>query len=319
MSSKAREQAEKHISKKYPKLQADSKADAIDFIEKMYSHDCFNNPDYKWTIDQFELGHRLGRGKFGRVYIGREKKTGYVVAVKTLSKRELVLGAVERQVLREIEIQSNLRHPNILQLLTWFHDDFRIYLLLEYAGKGELYTHLKAATGGRFNEPTAAKYVYQVADALHYCHQHQVIHRDIKPENLLLTLDGDVKLADFGWSVHAPSLRRKTMCGTLDYLPPEMVHQKEYGIYVDHWCLGILCYEFLCGHPPFESDNNDKTYAKISRLDIIYPSYMSGGASNLIKSLLCLKSNERISLPDVMKHPWVVHHKSKVLATPNAS
>lgn len=71
---------------------------------------------------------------------------------------------------------------------------------------------------------SSAKYTYHVADALYYCHQNNVIHRDIKPENLLLTNNDDVKLADFGWSVHAPSMRRRTMCGTLDYLPPEMVN-----------------------------------------------------------------------------------------------
>lgn len=86
----------------------------------------------------------------------------------------------------------------------------------------------------------AAKYTYQVADAIHYCHQNNVIHRDIKPENLLLTVNGDVKLADFGWSVHAPSSRRKTLCGTLDYLPPEIVSGKEYGHHVDQWCIGKL-------------------------------------------------------------------------------
>lgn len=91
----------------------------------------------------------------------------------------------------------------------------------------------------KLNYFRAAKYVYQVADALHYCHQHAVIHRDIKPENLLLTVNDDVKLADFGWSVHAPSLKRKTMCGTLDYLPPEMVQRKVYNQHVDNWCLGI--------------------------------------------------------------------------------
>lgn len=85
---------------------------------------------------------------------------------------------------------------------------------------------------------SAAKYTYQVADALQYCHQKKVIHRDIKPENLLLADNGDVKLADFGWSVHAPSFRRKTMCGTLDYLPPEMVRGHEYDQCVDQWCLG---------------------------------------------------------------------------------
>lgn len=309
--SQAKAQAEKLVAKKCAGYNNSDKAEAVDFLTNIYSHEGYNNPDYKWTIDHFELGHRLGRGKFGRVYIGREKITGYVVAIKTLCKRELVKGQVERQVLREIEIQSNLQHPNILQLKTWCHDDFRIYLILEYAGRGELYNSLKASPDGRFNEPTTAKYIYQVADALNYCHKNQVIHRDIKPENLLLTLDYDVKLADFGWSVHAPSMRRKTMCGTLDYLPPEMITNKEYGIYVDHWCLGILCYEFLCGHPPFESDNSDKTYDKITRLDMKYPSHISAGALNLIKSLLCLKSNERMSLPDVMKHPWIRHFKAK--------
>lgn len=83
-----------------------------------------------------------------------------------------------------------------------------------------------------------AKYVYQVANALNYCHEHNVIHRDIKPENLLLTITGDIKLADFGWSVHAPSSMRKTLCGTLDYLAPEMVENQPYRKMVDNWCLG---------------------------------------------------------------------------------
>lgn len=94
----------------------------------------------------------------------------------------------------------------------------------------------------------SARYTYQVADALDYCHRNHVIHRDIKPENLLLTLNGNVKLADFGWSVHAPSLRRNTMCGTLDYLPPEMVEGKEHGPYVDNWCLGMYVYSILSMH-----------------------------------------------------------------------
>lgn len=97
------------------------------------------------------------------------------------------------------------RHPNILRLLTWFHDEKRIYLALEICAKGELYKHLKNAPYGRFDEHRAAKYTYQVADALNYCHQNKVIHRDLKPENILLTSDDNVKLADFGWSAHTQS------------------------------------------------------------------------------------------------------------------
>jgi len=95
------------------------------------------------------------------------------------------------------------RHPHILRLLTWFHDKDKIYLALEIASEGELFKHLRAAK--RFDEPRAAKYTYQVADALNYCHLNNVIHRDLKPENILLTSSDDVKLADFGWSAHTHS------------------------------------------------------------------------------------------------------------------
>lgn len=116
----------------------------------------------------------------------------------------------------------NCRHPNILRLYTWFHDESKIYLALELASEGELYKHLQNAPNGRFPENRAARYTYQVADALNYCHLSNVIHRDLKPENILLTCGDQLKLADFGWSAHTPSNQRKTMCGTLDYLPPEM-------------------------------------------------------------------------------------------------
>ncbi|XP_063901899.1 aurora kinase B-like isoform X2 [Zophobas morio] len=257
----------------------------INLVKKMMSHECYGNPDYKWSLNDFELGARLGRGKFGRVYVARERKTGFVVALKTLLKRELVKGNVEKQILREIEIQSHLKHPNILQLLCWFHDSYRIYLAVEFAGKGELYKHLKSSPGGHFNEQQAAKYTYQVADAVNYCHTNQVIHRDIKPENLLLTYEDNIKLADFGWSVHSPSLKRNTMCGTLDYLPPEMVENKVYDKYVDHWCLGVLCYEFLVGNPPFESKTNDETYQKIKMVHVLYPEIVPKGAQNLISKM----------------------------------
>lgn len=174
------------------------------------------------------------------------------------------------------------RHPHILSLYTWFHDAKRIYLVVELASKGELYKHLKSAPFGRFNEHRAAKYTYQVADALNYCHINNVIHRDLKPENIMLTADDNVKLADFGWSAHTHSNKRKTMCGTLDYLPPEMVAGQSYDDSIDQWCLGILCYEFLVGKPPFEADGTESTYENIRQLNVVYPKYVSFHARNLI-------------------------------------
>lgn len=124
--------------------------------------------------------------------------------------------------------------------------------------------------------------MYQISDALIYLHSKQVIHRDIKPENLLLGAFGELKIADFGWSVHAPSLRRQTLCGTLDYLPPEMVENKRHDERVDHWCIGVLCYELLVGTPPFESKNSNETYKKIVNCYCKFPEYVTPGARSLI-------------------------------------
>ena len=116
-----------------------------------------------------------------------------------------------------------------------------------------------------------------------------MIHRDIKPENLLLDMKGDLKIADFGWSVHAPSSRRATMCGTLDYLPPEMVEGGSHDEKVDLWSLGVLCYEFLVGSPPFEANSHNETYKRILAVDIKWPEHVSSGMEKwffVIKEML---------------------------------
>jgi serine/threonine protein kinase len=227
----------------------------------------------------------------------------FIVALKVLMKSQLMKAGVEHQLRREIEIQSHLRHKNILRLYGYFYDEKRVYLILEYAPKGELYKELTRR--GRFSERRAAvvsmplcvrsiaqratrrrqslaysnghtnanrcaalrpqrpcpvrlQYISALAEALNYCHSKHVIHRDIKPENLLLGYKGDIKIADFGWSVHAPTSRRTTLCGTLDYLPPEMIENKDHDHTVDIWSLGVLTYEFICGHPPFEAEGHSE-------------------------------------------------------------
>ncbi|PKY03507.1 kinase-like protein [Aspergillus campestris IBT 28561] len=260
-------------------------------------------------LGMFEIGRPLGKGKFGRVYLARERHTGFVCALKVLHKDDIQRGRVEKQVAREIEIQSNLRHPNILRLYGHFHDRKRIFLILEYAGKGELYKHLQKAD--RFPEWKAAQYIAQMATALQYLHRKHVIHRDIKPENILVGLHGELKMSDFGWSVHAPSGRRLTQCGTLDYLPPEMVdpkrYEKPYDEKVDLWSLGVLLYEFLVGQAPFE-DTPAMTQRRIAKGDMTVPSFVSCEAQDLIKKLLVVDSDERISLKKVLEHPWILHH-----------
>ncbi|GAB1320088.1 spindle assembly checkpoint kinase [Madurella fahalii] len=264
----------------------------------------------QFHLGMFEIGRPLGKGKFGRVYLARERSSNFICALKVLYKSELQLGSgVEKQVRREIEIQSNLRHPNILKLYGHFHDSKRIFLILEFAGKGELYKHLRREN--RFPEWKAAQYIAQMASALRYLHRKHVIHRDIKPENILVGIHGEIKISDFGWSVHAPNNRRKTICGTLDYLPPEMIkpgsNDNWYNEKVDLWSLGVLTYEFLVGEAPFE-DTPLMTHKRIVRADMTIPEWVSKEAKDLIKKLLVLDPEKRLPLDEVQNHPWVVKH-----------
>ncbi|KAI2472025.1 kinase-like protein [Annulohypoxylon bovei var. microspora] len=263
----------------------------------------------QFHLGMFEIGRPLGKGKFGRVYLARERTSGFICALKVLHKSELQHGRVEKQVRREIEIQSNLRHPNILQLFGHFHDSKRVFLILEFAGKGELYKHLRKEN--RFPEWKASQYIAQMASALRYLHRKHVIHRDIKPENILMGIHGEIKISDFGWSVHAPNSRRQTMCGTLDYLPPEMLRpgtsDNFYNEKVDLWSLGVLTYEFLVGEAPFE-DTPVMTQRRIAKADMSIPSFISPEARDLIKRLLVLDPEKRIPLEQVQTHPWITKH-----------
>nr|CAD7456358.1 unnamed protein product [Timema tahoe] len=240
---------------------------------------CYSNA---WSLADFEIGRPLGKGKFGNVYLAREKKSKFIVALKVIFKSQIMKANCENQLKREVEIQAHLRHPHILRLYGYFHDNKRVYIILEYAPKGEVYKELQSMPGKKFDNKKAATYIYQLADALKYCHAKKVIHRDIKPENLLLDAKGQLKIADFGWAVHAPSSRRMTLCGTLDYLPPEMVQGQTHDEKVDLWSLGVLCYEFVVGTPAFETATWDATYNKISRASYSFPHYVSQGARDLV-------------------------------------
>ncbi|XP_007953776.1 aurora kinase A [Orycteropus afer afer] len=263
----------------------------------------------QWTLEDFEIGRPLGKGKFGNVYLAREKQSKFILALKVLFKAQLEKAGVEHQVRREVEIQSHLRHPNILRLYGYFHDATRVYLILEYAPLGTVYRELQKLS--KFDEQRTATYITELADALSYCHSKKVIHRDIKPENLLLGSTGELKIADFGWSVHAPSSRRTTLCGTLDYLPPEMIEGRMHDEKVDLWSLGVLCYEFLVGKPPFEASTYQETYNRISRVEFAFPDVVTMGARDLVSRLLKHNPSQRLTLKEVLEHPWIAANSSK--------
>lgn len=260
------------------------------------------------SLDDFELGKKLGKGKFGRVYCVKHKKTGFICAMKAMEKSEIIQYNVEKQFRREVEIQNSLNHPNLTKLYGFFHDEKRVYLLMEYPVNGELYKLLKAR--GPLNDILASHYIYQMADALDFMHQRNIMHRDVKPENILIGFNNIIKLTDFGWSIISPrGTKRKTLCGTIDYLSPELLTSREYDDKVDVWALGVLAYELVANSPPFEEDSKDLTCKRIVRGDLRFPETVSSDAKDLISKLLRHRPKDRISLRDVKRHPWIMKNK----------
>eukprot|EP01083_Nonionella_stella_P187204 687305_1 len=173
-------------------------------------------PKENLSVQDFEIGKKLNSGKFARVYLARKRNTDFLVALKVTQKRGIVENGMAGYLHSEVQILSNLRHPNIIRYYGLYHDENTVTLILEYCAGGELWDLL--AEKGRFKEETVTKYILQLTSALQYIHNKNVIHRDIKPENLLLDCWDNLKLCDFGWSVHCSSNkeRRETFCGNLN-------------------------------------------------------------------------------------------------------
>lgn len=174
-----------------------------------------------WKLSDFQIEHRLGHGRFGKVYFVREKATNCSYAMK----KQMRDTNTEIMIWREIQNQSNLLHRNILRLYGYFLDNIKVFLILEYAPNGSLRKKLDKQPEHRLPERFTARCILSCADALTYLHERDIIHRDIKPENLLLGCDDELKIADFGLSINARNQRRTTICGTPDYIPPESMHK----------------------------------------------------------------------------------------------
>ncbi|TDH67545.1 hypothetical protein CCR75_006925 [Bremia lactucae] len=274
--------------------------------QKEQEQNQLNKAQKAWSLSDFEIGRELGAGKFGQVYRAREKNSHMIVALKVLVKEQLKSAGVAHQLRKEVEIHSRIRHENILPLYATFQDATRVYLVMKYAGGGDLYKKMRSMAGRRFSERQAMLYTSQLVSALEACHHQHVIHRDIKPENLLLSDEGTIQLADFGWSsanVTAAN-RRDTLCGTLDYLSPEMIRGEKYDESVDIWAVGIIMYELLVGKPPFEAPDQNETIELITEGQLHVPPMVSLAAKDLITRILQKLPKKRLSLQEIKAHRW---------------
>lgn len=267
-------------------------------------------PMEKFTsIDDFELGKPLGTGRFGQVWLAKHREKGYVVAIKMMQMSEIKSDCDVKNLRREAEVHLSLDHPNILKMYGYFYDSLKLYYILEYAGKGDVWKFLRQCS--HFPESRASDYIRQVCMALSYMHSRSIIHRDIKPENILIGCDDNLKLADFGWSVYNNDKKRNTFCGTAEYLPPEMCREDVYDFNADIWCVGILCFEFCTGSTPFAGKNTLRaTKQKILTCELEFPPYLSEECTDFISRCCRKDPAQRISLEEAMKHPFVAKHSS---------
>ncbi|CAG7785465.1 unnamed protein product [Allacma fusca] len=265
-----------------------------------------NNKYDSLTLDDFEILKTIGTGTFGRVALIREKDTGDYAALKIMALTDVIRLKQVDHVKNEKSILQQVRHPFIVNM-KWHHkDEFNIYMLFDYVCGGELFSYLRSA--GHFSSSTSSFYAAEIVSALEYLHAKHIVYRDLKPENLLLDKEGHLKITDFGFAKKL-SDRTWTLCGTPEYLAPEIIQSKGHNKAVDWWALGVLIYEMNCGFPPFFDDNAFSTYEKILSGKIDWPKNIDAVAKDLVKKLLALDRTKRLGnmkngADDVKGHRW---------------
>lgn len=235
------------------------------------------------SLEHFELKKALGEGAFGRVYLTENKRRGGYCALKRLKKADIIKSQQVDHLKNECYILSSLNHPLIVHMQGLCQDSRYLYIAMELINGGELFKYLRKT--GKLPKAQAAFYGAQVTLMWEYLHSKNVIYRDLKPENLLVDKQGYLKLADFGFAKIVSS-RTYTLCGTPEYLAPEVILNKGHGKAVDWWTLGVLIYEMLVGIDPFNDSDPMRMYQNIVKGNLKFPSSIDSDGKSLIKHLL---------------------------------
>mmetsp|Transcript_54283 Transcript_54283/g.168042 ORF Transcript_54283/g.168042 Transcript_54283/m.168042 type:complete len:327 (+) Transcript_54283:128-1108(+) len=260
------------------------------------------------NLADFAMVRTLGCGSFGRVKYAKYKQNDKYYAVKFMKKQEIIKLKQVDHINNEKRLMAQIDYPFIVNMFGHAKDDRYVYIVMECIGGGELFVHLRRAR--KFSDEQSKFYAALTAAAFAHIHSKNIIHRDLKPENILMCQNGYSKLTDFGFAkIIEPGTRTYTLCGTPEYLAPEIIQSKGHGRAVDWWALGILLFEMLAGYPPFYDENPFGIYQKVLAGRIEFPRHFDVKAKDLIKRLLvqdrakrygCLKAGAE----DLKRHKW---------------
>ncbi|EEP81463.1 cAMP-dependent protein kinase type 2 [Uncinocarpus reesii 1704] len=261
----------------------------------------------KYSLNDFTLRRTLGTGSFGRVHLVQSVHNQRYYAIKVLKKQQVVKMKQVEHTNDERRMLERVKHPFLITLWGTFQDAKNLYMVMDFVEGGELFSLLRKSQ--RFPNPVAKFYAAEVTLALEYLHSQNIVYRDLKPENLLLDRHGHLKITDFGFAKEVRDITW-TLCGTPDYLAPEVVSSKGYNKSVDWWSLGILIFEMLCGFTPFwDSGSPMKIYENIVHGRVKYPPFLVPDARDLLSQLITPDLTKRLGNlrggpEDVKNHAW---------------
>ena len=265
-------------------------------------------------ISDFILSKDIGEGYFGKVKLGIFKPTNEKYAIKIINKKLMKI-KMKKSKFKEIDITKKFNHINVIYVYKVIDTPENYYIVMEYCKNGELFEYISKKE--RLDEDEASSFFYQIINGVEYIHSKGIAHRDLKLENLLLTEDNIIKIIDFGLSheFNGKDLL-KTKCGSPSYASPELIAQPFYdGFKSDIWCCGIILYAMLCGYLPFDGDEDkdgkDVLFKNIIEGNLEFPKFISDLAKDLIIRLLNVDAKERISIPEIKKHPFYLKGKKE--------
>lgn len=276
---------------------------------------------HKFSLEQvgkYVVHETIGSGSFGEVKRVIDRDTNKEYAMKILSIERIKSNNLVEQTKREISILRQLNHPNIVSLKEVLKNKRHMFLITELVKNGDLFDRL--ALQHKFSEVESRDMFRQMLDAVSYCHSRGICHRDLKLENILLTEDLHVKIADFGFSNIFLSdgieneIILKTLCGTSNYLPPEILRHEPYsGSQVDVWCLGIILFSMVAGRLPFDAEDNEILFASIVEGSFCMPATFSPKLQDMLRSIIDTDPKKRLTITRIMMHPWMIDDVSSTV------